>query len=70
MKFRAEEPKVYNDWEEVAKARASIASRGTPLQYRLDGQWEARRQAHKTILLWIAMAVIGMFFAWAGVVVQ
>lgn len=67
MKFRAEEPKVYNDWEEVAKARASIASRGTPLQYRLDGQWEARRRTRRYLLVYgLVLIATAAYLLWVG----
>lgn len=68
--FPPQEPKVFNDYDEIARARAKIATEGTPLQYRLDGQWEARRQMRKTILLWLSMALLGLFLAWAGTVAQ
>ena len=61
--MRNYEPKVYNDYNEIARARCHNETYGTPLQYAHGTDADARMQFRKWALLWsvgllISIAII------------
>lgn len=50
---------VRNNYDEIARARAQILTKDTPLQYWRDGDWDSRRQAWAHIIVFLVMLCFG-----------